>query len=88
MNELFHPDHELISLTGALGGRSHRGASGYREWQEDLDEAVHRESRLVEALDLDDDRVLSILAISIRGRGSGIDLGEKRYASVSTVRDG
>jgi hypothetical protein len=40
MNELYHPDHELVSRADAFEGGSHRGMRGYRDWMRGVEETV------------------------------------------------
>jgi ketosteroid isomerase-like protein len=88
VNELYHPDHEFISLVDALEGEKHRGARGYREWRASVREAVEYTSRLEKVTEIDGDRVLAVMPTSTRGKASGIALKEQRFGCVVTVRGG
>jgi ketosteroid isomerase-like protein len=88
INDLYHPDHELISRYEAVEGGSRRGARGYREWLLNQEEAVHSETRLESVTEIDGDRVLAITPTRVRGKSSGVALSEERYGCVVTVRDG
>jgi ketosteroid isomerase-like protein len=88
INDLFHPDHEFTSRIDALEGGSHRGARGYRDWLLNTQDAVEWESTLEQVTAIDEDRVLGIVPISVRGRSSGIALKEERWGYIVTVRDG
>jgi ketosteroid isomerase-like protein len=83
INDLFHPDHVLISR---IGGH-HRGARGYRDWLLYSEEALPWESRLDKVTEIDDDRVLAILPTRIRSASSGVVL-DQLLASIATVRAG
>ncbi len=40
INALYHPDHELVSLTGRrLDGRVLKGIRGYRDWMAEIADA-------------------------------------------------
>jgi ketosteroid isomerase-like protein len=88
MNELYHSDHEFISLVDALEGDKHRGARGYRESRASVQDAVEYTSRLEKVTELDKDRVLAIMPTSTRGKSSGIALKEQRFGCIVTVRGG
>jgi ketosteroid isomerase-like protein len=88
VNELYHPDHVLISRMNAIEGGSHIGARGYRDWLLSSRDAVEWEQRLDQVTEIDKNRVLAITPGSIRGKSSGIALEEERWASVVTVRGG
>jgi ketosteroid isomerase-like protein len=88
INDLYHPDHELVSRFEALEGGSRRGARGYREWLLNQEEIVQLETRLESVRELDGDRVLAITPIRVRGKSSGVALSEERYGCIVTVRDG
>ena len=88
INDLYHPDHEFISRIDALEGGSHRGARGYRDWLLNTQDAVEWESTLEQVTAIDEDRVLGIVPISVRGRSSGIALKEERFGYLVAVRDG
>jgi ketosteroid isomerase-like protein len=88
VNELYHPDHVLISRMNAIEGGSHIGARGYRDWLLSSRDAVEWEQRLDQVTEIDKNRVLAITPGSIRGKSSGIALEEEWWASVVTVRGG
>jgi ketosteroid isomerase-like protein len=88
MNELFHPDHEFISLLDALEGGKRVGARGYRAWLLNAEDAVEIESRLERVTEIDQDRVLAITPTSIRGKSSGVPLKEEQFACIVTLRGG
>jgi ketosteroid isomerase-like protein len=89
VNALFDRDHEFVSLTSELEGRTWRGASGFREfvdsWGESMDWAVSQID-LLTVTALDADRVLIEGTATTRGRGSGLELSYPR-AYLVTVRD-
>jgi ketosteroid isomerase-like protein len=87
LNEVYHPDHEFLSLIDALEGGSHRGGRGYRDWLLNNEETVQAESRLEQVTEIDDDRVLAITPTRFQGKSSGVPL-EQRLASIVTVRNG
>ena len=88
MNEVFHADHEFISLFAVLEGGSHRGASGYREWLTNTEAAIPSEVRLEKVAEIDKDRVLVIMSGRVSGKSSGVKLDEQTIAAVVTVGDG
>ena len=87
LNDLYHPDHELISLNSALEGGSQRGGRGYRDWWLSGQETLPWESSVEEVTEIDDDRVLVIAPTRNWGKSSGIVL-DQRLAIVVTVRGG
>jgi ketosteroid isomerase-like protein len=89
MNDVFHPDHEFVSLVdSALEGGSHRGMDGYRDWLLGIEETVQPRSRLEQVTEIDEERVLAIAPTRHEGRSSGVVLPEERVACIVTVRDG
>jgi ketosteroid isomerase-like protein len=86
MNDLFHPNHEFVSLLDALEGGTHRGGRGYRDWLLNARETIEWEPRLEQVTEIDADRVLVITHARFRGKASGVTLPEERYASIVTVR--
>jgi ketosteroid isomerase-like protein len=89
MNELYHPDHEFISLVDtALEGGSHRGMDGYRAWLRGIEETVQPRSRVEQVREIDQDLVLAITPSRHAGSSSGVALEEERVASIVTVREG
>jgi len=56
MNALFHPDHEYVSRLESLEGGVRRGASGYRDWLLNAEEAFDWESRIEDVREIDDHR--------------------------------
>jgi ketosteroid isomerase-like protein len=88
INELYHPDHEFISILEAtVEGGSRSGARGYPDWLMGQD-AINAEQRLEQVIEIDTDRVLAILPTSIQGKSSGITFNEERWACIATVRGG
>jgi ketosteroid isomerase-like protein len=89
LNELFHPDHEFISVVDSiLEGGSHLGLSGYRDWLQGVEETVQSRSRVEQVTEIDDQRVLAITPTRHSGRSSGVALEEERMAAIVTVREG
>lgn len=88
VNALFHPDHEFVSLVRFRQGGL-RGASGFREWLADIDDAYESswDSRIEEARELDEERVLLVVVFFFRGKRSGASI-EQRMGIVMTLRDG
>jgi ketosteroid isomerase-like protein len=88
VNALFHPDHELVSLV-RFRQSGLRGASGFRDWLTDMDEAygLSWEMRIDEARAVGEGRVLLAVVIGLQGRQSGVPV-EQRMGIVMTLRDG
>jgi ketosteroid isomerase-like protein len=60
VNELFDPDHVIATRIAAVEGRSLHGAAGFREWLNDMGEAMESwEVKLTSLRDLGDGRVLA-----------------------------
>lgn len=88
LSELFHPDHEFISVVGSIReGGSHQGMSGYRVWLQNLEETIQSRSRLEQVSEIDAERVLAITPTCHAGSSSGVALDEERMAAILTVRE-
>jgi len=87
MNELFHPEHEFISLVDALEGDRHIGGRGYRAWLDGARQVVAWESTLEAVKEVDGERVLAVMRMRAEGVSSGVPW-EQPYACLLTVRDG
>jgi ketosteroid isomerase-like protein len=88
VNRLFHPDHELVSFTSGVEGRSFRGARGFREWLTDMEETWESwEVEVLRATAIDGERVLMVWRLSTRSRQGSIPL-ERDINFIATVRDG
>jgi ketosteroid isomerase-like protein len=87
MNELFHPEHEFISLIDALEGDRHVGGRGYRDWLVAVGEVVAWESSLEAIREVDDERVVAVMRMRAEGVSSGVPLREQPHACVMTIRD-
>ena len=88
LNELYHPDHQLVSRVNELEGGGHRGGRGFREFLLDSEETLPWESTLGEIEEIDGSRYLVIVPTQSRGASSGIVLDEQPLAGIVTVRDG
>lgn len=88
LDELYHPDHELVSIVDALEGGVHHGARGYRDWLRNTRQTLPWESTLDEIREIGPSRLLVITPTRSWGRSSGIVLDEQRLACIVTVREG
>ncbi len=87
VNALYHPDHELVSATTGVEGRTHPGARGFREWLTDMSDVFEAwEVALETVQSIDEDGVLVAWTFSARSK-HGVPI-ERRGASVLVVRDG
>jgi ketosteroid isomerase-like protein len=87
MNELYHPEHEFISLVDALEGDRHIGGRGYRDWLVGAGEAVAWKSSLESIEEVDDERVVAVMRMRVEGVSSGVPW-EQPHACLMTIRDG
>ena len=88
LNELYDPDHELVSRMSELEGGGHRGARGFHAFLLASEEALPWESTLGEVEEIDSCTCLVILPTRHQGPSSGIVLDEQPLAGLVTVRDG
>jgi ketosteroid isomerase-like protein len=88
LSDVYHPDHEFVSLIDPLEGGNHRGARGFHDWLLKMDETVGSHSTVERVTEIDEDRVLAVTPFSPKGKSSGVSLPEQRVASIVTVRDG
>jgi ketosteroid isomerase-like protein len=88
VNELFDPDHELLSFISSVEGRRFRGALGFREWLSDMDQAWESwEAKWERTTDVDEERVLAVMEVKTHSRMAGIPL-KRDIFFISTVREG
>ena len=82
-----HPEIEFHSVLG-ISGRAYLGHDGVRQYLDDVESAwkdwIVDVERIVEA---EDGRVVIVMTMRARGRGSGASLAE-RTAHIWTLRDG
>ena len=87
LSELAVPDFELDVTDRVLNPASYRGEEGLRQFLAEVDELWEFMDMKVERLVERDDEVLALLAVDIKGRGSGLTL-QDRIAQRWTLRDG
>ena len=88
INELFWPDHVLVSAwTTAFGEPEATGASGFRSWFRETERSMPWTGRIDGCVDLGDDEVLLVATLEVAGATSGIG-GELRIWCIHTVREG
>jgi ketosteroid isomerase-like protein len=85
--EVADPDFELDVTDRVFNPATYRGEQGLRQFLAEVDELWESMDMKVERLVERDDEVLALLAVDIKGRGSGLTL-EDRIAQLWTVRDG
>jgi ketosteroid isomerase-like protein len=87
VNELFDPDHVIATRIAAVEGRSLHGAAGFREWLNDMGEAMESwEVKLTSLRDLGDGRVLASGTLHATSK-AGVPIEVENWF-ISTVRDG
>jgi ketosteroid isomerase-like protein len=91
LSEFVHPDYEFHTGVNVPSvPKVVRGRDGLRDWirqwfQEPWESQLHLDVERIE--ELDDDRVLALLTLRAKGRGSGVPV-EGEYAHIFTFRDG
>lgn len=82
-----HPEVELDSMLG-ISGRAYHGHDGIHEYFDDIASAwEHWTVEVKRVVEAADGRVVIVMTMHARGRGSGADLAG-RTAHVWTLRDG
>jgi ketosteroid isomerase-like protein len=81
------PDFELDVTDRVFNPATYRGEEGLRQFLAEVDELWESMEMKVERLVERGDEVLALLAVDIKGRGSGLTL-EDRIAQRWLVRDG
>jgi ketosteroid isomerase-like protein len=82
-----HPEIELDSMLG-ISGRAYHGHDGINEYFEDIASAwEHWTVEIERVVEAADGRVVIVMTMHARGRGSGATLAG-RTAHIWTVRDG
>ena len=88
VNQLYHPDHVLVSLlANTLGEGEAIGAAGYKTWLQQTGDAVSWEGELRGAVDIGPDKVLAVTMTRFKGASSGIEMEERTWCVV-TVAEG
>jgi ketosteroid isomerase-like protein len=87
LSELAVPDFELDVTDRVLNPATYRGEEGLRQFLAEVDELWEFMDMKVERLVERDDEVLALLAVDIKGRGSGLTLRDQ-IAQHWTARDG
>jgi ketosteroid isomerase-like protein len=82
-----HPEIEFYSVLG-ISGRAYLGHDGIRQYLDDVESAWEDWTVEVERIaGAEDGRVVIVMTMHARGRGSGASLAE-RTAHIWTLRDG
>lgn len=82
-----HPEIEFYSVLG-ISGRAYLGHDGIRQYLDDVESAWEDWTVEVERISgAEDGRVVIVMTMHARGRGSGASLAE-RTAHIWTLRDG
>jgi ketosteroid isomerase-like protein len=87
VNALYHPEHQLISLTGRVEAASEVGDQGWRGWLERMDAAGQWRYEPQDIRPAPDGRVVLIGRFWLRGSRSGAET-ESQIGTVVTLRDG
>jgi ketosteroid isomerase-like protein len=87
LSRLAVADFELDVTDRVFNPATYRGEEGLRQFLAEVDELWESMDMRVERLVERDDEVLALLAVDIKGRGSGLTL-EDRIAQRWSVRDG
>jgi ketosteroid isomerase-like protein len=88
VNALYHPDHEFVSLTSQVEGRSFVGVRGFRDVLNSLGDTWESwEITAQQIRSIDAERVLVIVVFTARGRRGGVSV-ERHFAHMETFRDG
>jgi ketosteroid isomerase-like protein len=85
--ELADPQFELDITDRVFNPATYRGEEGLRRFLAEVDELWESMDMRVERLVERDDEVLALLAVAIKGRGSGLTL-QDRIAQRWTAREG
>jgi ketosteroid isomerase-like protein len=86
--ELTDPEIELHTPITSTRGAPYRGYDGVRQWLSDIGDQFEQWSGDVEEfVDLEDDRVLCLGQLHLRGRGSGVEF-DQEMAWLLTFREG
>ena len=86
VNQLYHPDHVLVSLlANTLGEGEAIGAAGYKTWLQQTGDAVSWEGELRGAVDIGPDKVLAVTMTRFKGASSGIEMEERTWCVVTVV---
>jgi ketosteroid isomerase-like protein len=88
VNALYHPNHEFVDVTLAVGGeRVGVGAAGFRAWLEEMAETwAQREQTIEHAESVDKDRVLLVARFKAQSR-SGVRV-DQRLGFILTIQAG
>lgn len=83
VNELFSPDHVLVSvLADKLGEGEAKGGRGYRDWLDSLDESMPFEQDFEGAVDIGPNVVLIVTTVRMHGATSGLATEQRMWSVV------
>lgn len=94
INEIFHPDHVFVPVTGQIDAKEYQGGRGYQQFlRQELgnvgarDAALSWEANFEGAVDAGNHKVITVSSVRLQGSASGVEF-EQRLWVVMTVRDG
>jgi ketosteroid isomerase-like protein len=87
LQDLSNPDFEMDLTERVLNPATYRGPEGLRQFLSEIDELWASMDIAVERVIERGDELLAVLVVTLKGRGSGVEI-ENRIAQRWTLRDG
>jgi ketosteroid isomerase-like protein len=88
INELYHPEHEMVSLADRLEGGVVKGSSGYRAWIASNAETWESwDAAITDVVAVDRDRVLVQTVFTATSKRGGVPVRQP-IAAIITIRNG
>jgi ketosteroid isomerase-like protein len=89
LDELCHPEIVIRNWDESPLRGPYEGHEGLERWWQDFAEVIEdARFELLETIDLDDGRVLTVQRLGGTFRLTGIELADAKWAAITTVRDG
>jgi ketosteroid isomerase-like protein len=86
VNRLYSPDHVLVPLPISVGHQFEgRGAEGFKDWREDIQDVLQPEHTLRGAVDVGADKVLAVFITRFTGPTSQVTAEQRTWVAMTVA---